>query len=437
MVLIHTFSRSMKQIFIILMLFISSDCIAQRLISINKIITIKEKFGLKNITFTETLPIDRENRQSIIEIKCNPKADNLYIENGDMYAIWDVSNFDIGDSITVDILLSIHNYDLEISTLKPTKIKDQRELEKYLVNAKNLNIEDKGIRKIANELKHEDEIETVKNAFSFVVDHLDYHVFKKQSRSAKKALSERKGDCTEYSELMIALCRANNIPARIVSGYTLHPRKTLSYHNWVEVYLSKNGWTPFDPTFADAKNPTTSFSNMDNVYAYISNSRTHQHHYREYKSKYQSTLKKLDIDVEVQWEDITLKKNWELRRLYKENDHQKTKELLDTLLIASPNKSYFLRLQAITQARLKNYEVSLKLLQKAWAKADNEFNRKSVLYAFSNYFALKGDTKSSLTYLEKAIDLGYNFKNHILEDKDFETISNLPEFKEIVNQIKD
>lgn len=424
----------MKILFSIYIVLLSTTSFSQKLISITKTIMIEEKFGLKNVTFSETLPIDRIHRQSIIDIKCNPKADNLYLENGDMHAIWDISNFAIGDSITVNILLAINKYDLENSETKPTKIRDEIELKKYLKDAKNLNINDKKIQKIAHQLKHEEEEETVKNIFYFVTDHLDYHIFKKQNRSAKKALKQKRGDCTEYSELMISLCRANNIPARIVSGYTLNRKAKLGYHNWVEVYLTKNGWTPFDPTFADATNPNTSFSSMNNVYVYISNSRNHRHHYREYN--YRSNLRKLIVDVDVEWKDITNIKRRELIKFYKEDDHQKTKELLDTLLIVAPDRNEFIKFMAITQARLKNYKESEKLLQKAWGNTENERQKRSVIYAFSNYYALKGDTKSSLSYLERAVDLGFNLKSHILQDKDLESIKNLPRFKEIVDKIK-
>ena len=45
---------------------------------------------------------------------------------------------------------------------------------------------------------------------------------------------------------MVALCRARNIPARIVSGNIA--RKENTKHTWVEVYFDEYGWVTYDPT---------------------------------------------------------------------------------------------------------------------------------------------------------------------------------------------
>ncbi len=52
-------------------------------------------------------------------------------------------------------------------------------------------------------------------------------------------------DCQLGSALLCALCRARGIPARLVSGYFLHPAAPAS-HSWSEVWCDATGWTPFD-----------------------------------------------------------------------------------------------------------------------------------------------------------------------------------------------
>ncbi|MFI4976868.1 MAG: transglutaminase family protein [Caulobacterales bacterium] len=52
-------------------------------------------------------------------------------------------------------------------------------------------------------------------------------------------------DCQVGSALFVALCRARQIPARIVSGYTLH-RASHDAHTWFEVWFDGEGWVPFD-----------------------------------------------------------------------------------------------------------------------------------------------------------------------------------------------
>lgn len=52
-------------------------------------------------------------------------------------------------------------------------------------------------------------------------------------------------DCVLGSSLLVALCRAAGVPARVVSGYLLHPAN-VGPHSWAEVKLGPAGWVPFD-----------------------------------------------------------------------------------------------------------------------------------------------------------------------------------------------
>ena len=57
-------------------------------------------------------------------------------------------------------------------------------------------------------------------------------------------------DCQMGSALLIALCRARGIPARMASGYFLYPASPTP-HYWVEVWLDHAGWTSLDTICAD------------------------------------------------------------------------------------------------------------------------------------------------------------------------------------------
>jgi hypothetical protein len=47
--------------------------------------------------------------------------------------------------------------------------------------------------------------------------------------------------------LMIALCRLNDIPARLVAGFVLEEAATTSPHYWLEIYDEDKLWIPYDP----------------------------------------------------------------------------------------------------------------------------------------------------------------------------------------------
>lgn len=58
-------------------------------------------------------------------------------------------------------------------------------------------------------------------------------------------LQSRLADCVLGSSLLVALCRARGIPARLVTGYLLHPANP-GPHSWAEVRVAPNLWIPVD-----------------------------------------------------------------------------------------------------------------------------------------------------------------------------------------------
>ena len=70
------------------------------------------------------------------------------------------------------------------------------------------------------------------------------------STSAIDTLTDQAGVCRDFAHLMIALCRAVNIPARFVSGIDYGADPTMGptdFHAYVEVMLSGR-WYLFDPS---------------------------------------------------------------------------------------------------------------------------------------------------------------------------------------------
>ncbi len=99
-------------------------------------------------------------------------------------------------------------------------------------------------------------------------------------KDAKWILQNRRGVCSEYSTLFVALARSIGIPARIVDGMAYDDTKReWNGHAWAEVYIG--AWVPVDPTWSppevgylDAMHLEISkvFDNetFDNVFAYAS-----------------------------------------------------------------------------------------------------------------------------------------------------------------------
>jgi len=64
------------------------------------------------------------------------------------------------------------------------------------------------------------------------------------------ACDSKRGNCTDFHSLFIAMARSQGIPARFEIGFPLPPDKTSSeiagYHCWAEFFNPQNGWIPVD-----------------------------------------------------------------------------------------------------------------------------------------------------------------------------------------------
>lgn len=135
----------------------------------------------------------------------------------------------------------------------------------YLKSEKYIESDDPQISRKAQELQGYNDEETLRNIYDFVFNHVKYQGYIPQSLGARAALILKRGDCTEFSTLFVALCRASGLPARTVSGFTTDWTNT-PCHGWVEVFIPKKGWVAFDPTPGNWQR----FNKLKNRYIYLS-----------------------------------------------------------------------------------------------------------------------------------------------------------------------
>ena len=170
-------------------------------------------------------------------------------EYGNQYAEFDFADMPAGSSIPVEIRYELRVHDVAFD-LDPCEgdLPD-------LFTEPDLHIESNNpqIVELASQLAQgrANKCEVVRAFYDYIGDNLLYS-YNGASWGAQAALGEMGADCTEYSSLLIALSRAEGIPARYLEGLydaggdpdTLARRE----HAWVEIYLPGSGWTPLDPT---------------------------------------------------------------------------------------------------------------------------------------------------------------------------------------------
>lgn len=242
------------------------------------------------IRFVVVIPKTMPGRQKILSIDYSPEPQRLFNRNGNRYAEFVFRKPQRLISITVTIKAELFRYDLATARKNAQETPpDRPDLEPFLRQERFIEKDNPRIQQIANQITARSQTETVRKVCDYVIDNMDYAGLLDQESGALRALEEKKGDCSEYSDLFVALCRAKNIPARFMTGYTVRFDDIPPKHHWVEVYLDKYGWVPFDPSWGDVEGTVRrnmAFKTMKPVYIYLSHLRSdpalHNSHFYSY-----------------------------------------------------------------------------------------------------------------------------------------------------------
>lgn len=230
------------------------------------------------------LPRSIPGRQNIVSIDYSPKPVEVYEKNGQTYAQFRLDQPAKDVEIAINVTAETYRYDYATAAGNPNGRQMEKEvtLKQWLVHELYLEKYSPLIQNLAKRLQGKNEEETLRNCFDFVVKTLSKRPYDDKDYGAVWALQQKKGDCTEFADLFIALCRANGIPARFCQGYLLETVPDTAKHDWPEVYTKQYGWVPFDPFYAYLGKATT-FSELRPVYLVVDGERRNgvlqNHHY--------------------------------------------------------------------------------------------------------------------------------------------------------------
>lgn len=210
------------------------------------------------------LPQDIYKKQLLGGVSFSVKPDRIYDENGRKYADFIISEPQKQKKISIIIPVKIFQCDYNtLSKSDSYENEPDSVLAKFLIEEKSIEKNNNLIQMKAKELNSKNRLKTVQNIFSYVNKNIKYKA-NGEDLGARYAIINREGDCSEFSHLFIALCRANSIPARYVVGYVTSLSEN-QCHAWAEVYFDNIGWVPFDPT----ENQTNHYKKMKNQYVYL------------------------------------------------------------------------------------------------------------------------------------------------------------------------
>ena len=200
---------------------------------------------VKHLELEIPLPSNENEKQYLSNVKASIKPVRLY--NDGVNTIAQYTFNDIGSqkmNIVIEGEANVRTYNIHNAKIINKNLTPEKNLKRYLQPEPLIESDDYYIKGIAKKIKGDTQEEILQNIYEYIQNNMTYTIM--NNIGAKKALQQKKGKCSEYSAIMIALCRAKNIPARMVIGNIA--RESFTQHNWVEVYYDKYGWVMYDPT---------------------------------------------------------------------------------------------------------------------------------------------------------------------------------------------
>jgi transglutaminase-like putative cysteine protease len=243
--------------------------------------------GTEKLIFTVLVPKTIPGRQKLGTLHYSHRPLSEFEEQGSKYARFLFTNLSGRIELKIQADVELARYDFSLATARGPSKTRLTNLKPWLVDEKYLEKDAPEVKEAASGLSGKDELETIRAIMSFVQQTLTYSGYDPVDRGAVWALQKRRGDCSEYTDLFVAVCRAKKIPARVWEGYTLNEvqKGDTPRHAWAEAYTQKYGWIPFDPLHTARK--SASFEKMKPIYLYMGSRRNdatlENYHYYQWR----------------------------------------------------------------------------------------------------------------------------------------------------------
>lgn len=170
-------------------------------------------------------------------------------EYGNRYAEFDFSEHPAGETRIVEI-----DYRLVVNELAyDLSVCEGGMPEEFILSELHIESANPQIMALAGELSQgkNTACQQVRAFYDYIGNELVY-TYNGENWGAQAALGPMGADCTEFASLLVALSRAEGIPARYFEGLLYLKAETKSLarmeHAWVDVYMPGIGWVSLDPT---------------------------------------------------------------------------------------------------------------------------------------------------------------------------------------------
>ena len=129
---------------------------------------------------------------------------------------------------------------------RPERLKERKA---YLAADQFAEVDDPAIQAAAASIGSSGDAALAPQLVAWASDQVADAGYVSERRGALFALAEKRGDCTDAADLLVAVARARALPARRVSGFVVDGDsvvRSADYHDWAEVYV-QGAWRIADP----------------------------------------------------------------------------------------------------------------------------------------------------------------------------------------------
>lgn len=188
--------------------------------------------------------------QTVQSMQVSPNIYSRVVdEYGNHYAEFDFSGQPAGtvQTVKIDYRVSVNELAYDLSDCQGKRPDEFTQPELHIES------ENPQIVALAGELSKgkATDCQQVRAFYDYIGNNLVY-TFNGANWGAQAALGPMGADCTEYTDLLVALSRAKGIPARYFEGLLYLDKGTgdlaKTEHAWPDVYMPNNGWVALDPT---------------------------------------------------------------------------------------------------------------------------------------------------------------------------------------------
>lgn len=208
------------------------------------------------------------------DIIIKPAPDELREDKyGNLYAYYDVTGYKPGRTlkVTIERHFEAETFEKDISVRSEASVDSNNEL--YVEEQTRIDSKDSKMISKAKEITEglSSDYKRALAIYEYLITEMKYDTSSTYAnKGSLSALESQKGVCEEYATLYAALCRAIDIPCRVVEGYQYKKelekesdtvfdttigeylltepvyKYEVTNHVWNEIYLDDYGWLPVD-----------------------------------------------------------------------------------------------------------------------------------------------------------------------------------------------